>query len=322
MTKHPRQEESPMANKVRLGKTDLQVLPVGLGANAVGGANIFGEADEEEGKRLVRAAIDNGINMLDTAYLYGLGRSEELIGEVVKETGRRNDLVIATKVSPIITENGRIYNNSPAFLREETEKCLKRLQTDYIDIMYIHFPDESTPKYEAVGELKRMKDEGKIRAIGLSNFTPEQLAEANRDGYVDVFQGEYNLINRSAEQRYFPYMREHGISFIPYFPLASGLLTGKFRKDTPVADYRAKDPKFQGENYIRNVERVEQLRGIAAGKGVEIAHVVLAWYLTRDVIDVVIPGAKRADQVLDNLRALEVNLKESEIAEIDRIFKD
>jgi len=312
-----------MAQKVRLGKTALEVLPIGLGANAVGGKNLFGDlVNDEESRRVVRAAIDGGITMLDTAYLYGLGRSEELIGEVVRQSGRRKDVVIATKVGPIVTESGRTFDNSPKFLREEAEKCLRRLQTDYIDILYIHFPDEHTPKYEAVGELQRLKEEGKIRAIGLSNFTPEQLAEANRDGYVDVYQGEYNLVNRSAERVYFPYLREHGISFVPYYPLASGLLTGKFRKDAPPSDYRANRPQFQGEAFLRNMERVERLREIADGKGTGVAQLVLAWYLTRDVIDVAIPGAKRAEQVADNLKALEVRLTEEEAAEIDRLFAD
>src|SRR5690606_20779714 len=129
-----------------------------------------------------------------------------------------------------IVGDERIIDNSPEFLRDTVEASLKRLQTDYIDLFYIHSPDAKTPKYEAVGALKELKDEGKIRAIGVSNFSLAQLKEANQDGYVDVLQGHYNLLNRNAEQEYFPYTIENQISFIPYFPFASGLLAGKYTK--------------------------------------------------------------------------------------------
>lgn len=310
-----------MAQQVQLGKSDLRVNPIGLGTNAVGGHNFFPGSDEEAGKQLVRTAIENGINLLDTAFMYGPGRSEELIGEVVKESGKRSELVIATKVSPKFVDGKMLMDNSPAFLKEEVEKSLKRLQTDYIDLLYIHYPDQDTPKDEAVGALKQLKDEGKIRAIGISNFSPDQLKEANKDGFVDVFQGEYNLLNRKAEQAYFPYMIENKISFIPYFPLASGLLTGKYTKDSVFKDFRASMPYFQGEAFAQNLDKVERVRRIADAKGVEVAHVVLAWYLTRDAIDVIIPGAKRAEQVLNNLKTVDVHLSHEEIQEIDTIFQ-
>lgn len=310
-----------MSKNVQLGKSDLYVNPIGLGTNAVGGHNLYPNLDEEAGKQLVHTAIDNGINLLDTAYLYGPGRSEELIGEVIKESGKRSDILIATKVSPKFVGNDMVNDNSPAFLREEVEKSLKRLQTDYIDLMYIHYPDEDTPKAEAVGALKQLKDEGKIRAIGLSNFSVEQLKEANQDGYVDVYQGEYNLLNRSVEHTLFPYVNEHNISFVPYFPLASGLLAGKYNKDSIFEDLRAGLPYFQGEAFEQNLEKVEKVRKIADAKGAEVAHVVLAWYLTRDAIDVIIPGAKRADQVRNNLKTLDVQLTKAEIQEISDIFQ-
>ena len=309
-----------MSQRVQLGKSDVYVHPIGLGTNAVGGHNLFPNLDEAAGKELVRTAINSGITLLDTAFLYGPGRSEELIGEVVKEMGKRSDVVIATKISPQYINGKMTQNNSPEFLREEVEKSLKRLQTDYIDLMYIHYPDKTTPKAEAVGELKRLKDEGKIRAIGLSNFPPALLEEANTDGYVDVFQGEYNLLNRSAEKTYFPYLTAKEISFIPYFPLASGLLAGKYKEGETFQDFRANLPYFQGETFTQNLQKVEQLRSIASDKGVDTAHIVLAWYLAQPAIDVVIPGAKRAGQVQDNLKAAEVSLTKDEIAMIDRLF--
>ncbi|MEH7334506.1 aldo/keto reductase [Neobacillus drentensis] len=309
-----------MAKQTRIGKTDLYVNPIGLGTNAVGGHNLFPNLDEEAGRDLVRAGLANGINFLDTAFIYGIGRSEEIIGEVVKESGNRSDIVIASKAAHKFVGKDIVLDNSPAFLKQSVEDSLKLLQTDYIDLFYIHFPDNDTPKDEAVGALKQLKDEGKIRAIGVSNFSMDQLKEANKDGYVDVFQGEYNLLSRQAEKALFPYMIEHKISFVPFYPLASGLLTGKYDKTTEISEKNQKRPNFQGERYQLNLEKIEQVRQIALAKEVEVSHVVLAWYLTREAIDVIIPGAKRAEQVLHNLKTLEVQLTAEEIQAIDRIF--
>ncbi|MGG3941431.1 aldo/keto reductase [Peribacillus psychrosaccharolyticus] len=310
-----------MRNKVQLGSSNVYVNPIGLGTNAVGGHNIYPNLDEQAGKELVRTAIESGVTLLDSAFMYGPGRSEELIGEVVKEMGRRQDVVLATKIGPKFIDGKMVMENSAGFLRDEVDKALQRLQTDYIDLLYIHYPDENTPKDEAVGVLKELKDAGKIRAIGLSNFSPEQLKEANKDGYVDVFQGHYNLLNRGAEQIYLPYTREQRISFIPYFPLASGLLAGKYSTDDVFQDFRATLPHFQGEAFAENLAKVDQVRTIAEAKGVEIANVVLAWYLEQDGIDVIIPGAKRADQVQSNLKTLDVQLDAEDIQAIDEIFK-
>ncbi|WP_027416394.1 aldo/keto reductase [Aneurinibacillus terranovensis] len=310
-----------MVEQTQIGKTDLYVNKMGLGTNAVGGHNIYPNLSEETGKEVVRTALDNGINFLDTAYIYGPERSEELIGELLKEKGNRKDIVIATKGAHKFVNGKIVFDNSPAFLKEAVESSLKRLQTDYIDLFYIHFPDENTPKDEAVGALKELKDEGKIRAIGVSNFSLEQLKEANKDGYVDVLQSEYNLFKREAEKDLLPYTAENNISFIPYFPLAAGLLGGNYNKDTKFNDGRAKNSLFQGEAFVRNLEKVEQVREIASAKHAEVAHVVLAWYLTRDSIDVLIPGAKRPEQVRNNLKTLNVTLTNEEIEKIDRIFK-
>ncbi|RFU64052.1 aldo/keto reductase [Bacillus sp. V59.32b] len=310
-----------MAEKTRIGKTDLYVNPIGLGTNAVGGHNIYPNLNEETGKDVIRTAIDHGINFLDTAFIYGPERSEELIGEVMKEKGKRDEIVIATKGAHKFVDGEVVLDNSPAFLKEAVEGSLKRLQTDYIDLFYIHFPDEGTPKDEAVGALKRLKDEGKIKAIGVSNFSIDQLKEANKDGYVDVLQSEYNLFKREVEQEILPYTAQNNISFIPYFPLAAGLLGGKYNKETKFEDGRAKDPLFQGKAFVRNLEKVEQVREIAGAKHAEVAHVVLAWYLTRPSIDVLIPGAKRPEQVTNNLKTLDVQLTNEEIEKISRIFE-
>ncbi|AZV43195.1 aldo/keto reductase [Peribacillus asahii] len=310
-----------MTKQTQLGKTDIYVNPIGLGTNAVGGHNLYPNLNEEAGKELVRAAINHGVNFLDTAFIYGPGRSEELVGEVMKETGKRSDIVIATKGAHKFVGQDVVIDNSPHFLKQAVEESLKRLQTDYIDLFYIHFPDNDTPKDEAVGALKQLKDEGKIRAIGVSNFSMDQLKEANTDGYVDVYQGEYNLLQRSAEKELLPYTAEQNISFIPYFPLAAGILAGKYNKDMVFNDLRSQMPHLQGAAFTQNLEKVEKIRKIADAKQTDVAHIVLAWYLTRASIDVVIPGAKRAEQVLDNLKTLDVQLTAEEIRDIDCTFQ-
>ena len=310
-----------MGKKVQIGKTDLFVNPLGLGTNAVGGHNIFPDLDESAGRELVRTAINNGVNFIDTAYSYGPGRSEELVGEVIKETGKRSEVILATKGAQRYEGNDEVIDNSPTFLKQTVEESLKRLQTDYIIYSISIFQITDTPKDEAVGALKQLKDEGKIRAIGVSNFSINQLKEANKDGYVDVYQGGYNLLQREAEKDILLYTAEQDISFIQFFPLAAGLLAGKYNKETVFNDFRPNLPYFQENAFAQNLEKVEQVRKIANAKQVDVAHVVLAWYLTRDSIDVVIPGAKRADQVLNNLKTLDVQLTNEEIQEIDRIFQ-
>lgn len=310
-----------MNEKVQLGKTDLLVNSIGLGTNAVGGHNIYPNLDEETGREIVRTAIDHGVNFIDTAYIYGPERSEELIGEIIREKGNRENLVIATKGAHKFVENEVVFDNSPEFLKKTVEDSLIRLRTDYIDLFYIHFPDQDTPKDEAVGALNELKEAGKIRAIGVSNFSLEQLKEANKDGYVDVIQSEYNLFKRDAEKELLPYTAQHNISFVPYFPLASGLLTGKYTKHSTIADGRSRNPLFQGELFNQNLAKIEKLRKIANNKDVQIAHLVLQWYLAQDSIDVVIPGAKQPEQVIDNLKTLDVTLSSEEIQQISSIFK-
>ncbi|MCK1994103.1 aldo/keto reductase [Peribacillus muralis] len=309
-----------MSKQIRIGKTDLYVNPIGLGTNAIGGHNLFTHLSEDTGRVVLRTALEEGINFWDTAFIYGPERSEELIGEILKDTGKRENVVLATKGAHKFIDGKVVLDNSPDFLKSAVESSLKRLQTDYIDLFYIHFPDEDTPKDEAVGALKELRDAGKIKALGVSNFSFEQLIEANKDGYVDVLQSEYNLFKREAEQDLLPYTAENNISFIPYFPLASGLLGGKYNKDSTFEDGRAKSPLFQGQAFVSNLQKVEEVRAIANRKNADVADVVLAWYLTRHSIDVLIPGAKKPEQVTRNLKALDVELTMDEIAEISAIF--
>lgn len=307
-----------MVNKVQLGRTDLWIHPIGFGANKVGPEDP--STNTEYGGKVLATGIERGMNFIDTAFMYGKGVSEEIIGKTIKENNWRDEVVIATKGAHKYTADGVVFDNSPDFLVGEVEKSLKRLQTDVIDLYYIHFPDEDTPKYEAVGALHRLKEQGKIRAIGVSNFSLEQLKEANQDGYVDVVQGHYNLLNRSAEKEFFPYFKEHGISFIPYFPLASGLLVGKYTKDTVITGRNKERPQFQPGVFEKNVEKVDQLKPIAEKHQASVPQIVLAFYLTLDTIDAVIPGARNITQVLNNLETANIHLDQEDIAKIEAIF--
>ncbi|HGO3740397.1 TPA: aldo/keto reductase [Staphylococcus aureus] len=308
-----------MKQFVNLGKSDVEVLPIALGTNAVGGHNLYPNLDEEQGKEVVRQAINHGINLLDTAYIYGPERSEELVGEVVKEYPREQ-IKIATKGSHEFDENQEVHqNNQPEYLKQQVENSLKRLQTDYIDLYYIHFPDDNTPKDQAVAALQELKEQGKIKAIGVSNFTLDQLKEANKDGYVDVVQLEYNLLHRENEA-VLQYCVDHQITFIPYFPLASGILAGKYDENTKFSDHRTTRRDFIPGVFEENVRRVKALESIAAAHQTSIANIVLAFYLTRPAIDVIIPGAKRAEQVIENIKAADIVLSDDEIQYIDELF--
>ncbi|HDC3348168.1 TPA: aldo/keto reductase [Staphylococcus aureus] len=308
-----------MKQFANLGKSDVEVFPIALGTNAVGGHNLYPNLDEEQGKDVVRQAINHGINLLDTAYIYGPERSEELVGEVVKEYPREQ-IKIATKGSHEFDENQEVHqNNQPEYLKQQVENSLKRLQTDYIDLYYIHFPDDNTPKDQAVAALQELKEQGKIKAIGVSNFTLDQLKEANKDGYVDVVQLEYNLLHRENEA-VLQYCVDHLITFIPYFPLASGILAGKYDENTKFSDHRTTRRDFIPGVFEENVRRVKALESLAAAHQTSIANIVLAFYLTRPAIDVIIPGAKRAEQVIENIKAADIVLSDDEIQYIDELF--
>ncbi|MDT2612984.1 aldo/keto reductase [Enterococcus dongliensis] len=308
---------------VRIGKSQVYASTLGLGTNAVGGHNLYPDLSEEVGKEVIRTALNNGITLLDTAYSYGNGRSEELIGEVLQEAAfDRSRVILATKAAHDSQQPGK-FNNSPKFLQQAVEHALQRLQTDYIDIFYIHFPDEMTPKNEAVAALQQLKEAGKIRAIGVSNFSLEQLKEANQDGYVDIVEDRFSLIHREHENDLFPYLKENKISFVPYYPLDSGLLTGKYDKETQFApsDLRSKNPDFKGARFKAIITKVNQLEPIARDYDATITQLVLAWYLKHPQIDVVIPGAKRPDQVAANAKAVDLQLTVEDFGKIDQLFK-
>lgn len=304
-----------MTDLVKVGKSSVTSKKLGLGTNKVGGHNIFKDLNDEDGYAVVKEAIDNGITTLDTAYMYGNGRSEEIIGDVIQDYDRSN-LVIATKAAQNPEKDNEI-DNSPEFLKKAVDEALKRLKTDYLDIFYIHFPDKETPKDQAVATLNKLKKAGKIKAIGLSNFSLDQIKEANKDGLVDIVEDNYNLVHRDAEKALFPYLRKNDISFVPYFPLASGLLTGKYQ----LADAK-KFSQFNKDQFSDIIDALKKVHQIANKNETTVAQTVIAWYLKNPDISIVIPGARKPEQVDQNVQALNVELRNSDYHTIDEAFSE
>lgn len=302
-----------MNNSVKIGKSEVVSGPLGLGTNKVGGHNLFDGLKDSDGEAVVKAALNDGITLLDTAFMYGLGKSEDIIGNVIQDFDR-SKFVIASKAAQD-PNNDLKPNNDPKFLTKSIHESLERLQTDYIDIFYIHFPDEKTPKAEAVDALAQAKKAGKIRAIGISNFNLDQIKEANQDGQVDVVENNYSLVHREAESEIFPYLKAHQISFVPYFPLASGLLTGKYSRND--AD---KFSRFSPSKFKQIMDSLDQVKIIGERHQETIAQTILAWYIANPDISVVIPGARLPEQVDSNAKALDVQLSPTEFDEIDGLF--
>ncbi|WP_283679515.1 aldo/keto reductase [Lentilactobacillus sp. Marseille-Q4993] len=311
-----------MSKQVTIGKSDVVATPLGMGTNAVGGYNLFPNLDDATGVKSVQTALNSGITLLDTAYVYGLGHSEELVGQAIKDF-KREDIVIATKGAHDFSTGSEVISNDPKFLTEQVDNSLKRLGTDYVDIYYIHFPDKDTPKAEAVGALQRLREQGKIKAIGISNFSLDQIKEANADGYVDVVEDEFSLLHQDHGSDMMPYLKENNISFVPYFPLASGLLTGKYSNNQtfPDDDIRSQIADFKEPRYSNALSAIDQVRPIADAHSATVAQVILAWYIENPLISVVIPGAKKPEQVEANAKALNITLSTDEYNTIENAFK-
>lgn len=310
--------------KVRIGKSDVYTIKLGLGTNKVGGHNLFKDLNEKDGYDLVREALNQGINFLDTAYVYGIGRSEEIIGDVLQDYDR-SKVIIATKAAQDKSQD-MAMNNSADFIKKAVDEALLRLKTDYIDIFYLHFPDEKTPKDEAVETLDEIRKAGKIHAIGVSNFSLDQIKEANANGKVDIVEDQYSLVHRSAVKEELEYLQAQNISFVPYFPLASGLLTGKYSLDDwdkfKNTDGGQLLGDFSKEQYDKAIQGIEGIRKIADSHQATVTQTVLAWYMANPAISVVIPGARNVEQVKNNAAALHIELSPAEYQQIDQLFSD
>jgi aryl-alcohol dehydrogenase-like predicted oxidoreductase len=292
----------------QLGRSDLAVSVVGLGCNN------FGRRLDRDGTRaVIDAALDAGITFLDAADIYGGGASERLIGELLE--GRRERVVLATKFGMPRGDDGGEPRGSRGYARRSLDGSLRRLRTDRVDLLYYHEPDGVTPLTVTLGALAELADEGKIRAFGVSNLDAAQLREAAAfgDPRLVALQNEYNLLERDAERELLPLAREHGIGFVPYFPLASGLLTGKFRRGEPppTGPRMAARPERLTDAVF---DRIEALTAFAAARGHTLLELAIAALASRPGIASVIAGAMSPEQVAANVAAAGWELSEADLA--------
>jgi aryl-alcohol dehydrogenase-like predicted oxidoreductase len=286
-----------------LGGSGLRVSRVGLGCN-----NFGRRLDLEETRAVVEAALAEGINFLDTADVYGDSDSERFLGQVLE--GRRDEVVLATKFG-----GGDGGSGSRDYVRGAIKGSLERLRTDVVDLYYYHFPDGVTPIAETIGAMLELVDEGTVRAIGVSNFSAEQLDEAVQAGPVAALQNRYNLLERDAESDVLPRCHELGVAFIPYFPLASGLLTGKYRRgEPPPSGSRLADRReaLSDEAF----DRIEQLEEFAEARDHSLLELAIAGLASQPAVASVIAGATRPEQVGENAAAADWELSEEELSEL------
>ncbi|MCZ8523898.1 MULTISPECIES: aldo/keto reductase [Paenibacillus] len=301
--------------KRTLGHAGLEVSALGLGTMMM--------PDTDESVRTIHGALDLGITLFDTADLYGeeyalqrFGGNEKLVGRALK--GRRDEAVIATKFGVTHTQGPK---GDPAYIKKSVDASLYHLGIDYIDLYYQHRVDPNTPIEETVGTMADLVKEGKIRYIGLSEAPAQVIRRAHAVHPVTAVQTEYSLWSREVEDEVLPVVQELGIGFVPYSPLGRGFLTGQIKKfdDLPEDDYRRLYPRFQSENFAKNLEVVSLIEELAAGKNCTPAQLALAWLLSQGEQIVPIPGTKRLDRVQENLGALQISLTPDDLAEIERI---
>jgi methylglyoxal reductase len=314
-----------------LGQSGINASVVGLGTWAIGGW-MWGGTDEARAIQAIQASIDEGINLIDTAPAYGLGLSEEIVGKAI--TGRRDKVVLATKCGLVwhVKRGAWFFDQAgkpvhrylgDGSIRYEIEQSLKRLHTDVIDLYQTHWQDFTTPIAETMGALLDLKREGKIRAIGVSNATVDQIEEYRRVGPVDSDQERYSLIDRGLEAALVPYCRDNGIAMLAYSPLAHGLLTGKIGPERQFAgdDLRRDDPRFSVENRRRIGAALERVRPIAESHGLTLGQLAIAWTVAQPGVTHALVGARNPEQVRENAQAAQAPLAPEELAEIGRAFE-
>jgi aryl-alcohol dehydrogenase-like predicted oxidoreductase len=309
--------------KVPLGTQGLHVSVEGLGCmgmtSGVNGMSVYGEADEAESLATLHRALELGIDMLDTADLYGPLKNERLVAKVL--AGQRDKFTVATKFGFEVDDNEQWtggYNGRPEYVRKSIERSLRNLGTDYVDLYYLHRVDPATPIEETVGAMSRLVEEGKVRYLGLSEVPAEVLRRAHAVHPISALQSEYSLFDRRVEDEgIIQAAREMGIGFVAYSPLGRGFLSGDIKTpdDLEANDSRRFFPRYQGENFAKNLELVAKLQSQAEAKGVTTAQLALAWVLAQDVV--VIPGTKRRKYLEANVAAAGIVLSPSELAELD-----
>jgi aryl-alcohol dehydrogenase-like predicted oxidoreductase len=301
--------------KRKLGQTPIEVTAIGLGCMSMSG--VYGNANDDESISVVHHALDRGINHLDSSDMYGWGHNEQLLGRALK--GRRDQVVLATKFGQTKGADGKQgVDGRPDYVMQACEASLKRLGVEVIDLYYQHRVDPNVPIEDTVGAMKRLVEQGKVRALGLSEARPETIRRAHKVHPIAAVQNEYSLLYRTEGEETLRATRELGITLVAYAPLGRSLLTGSVhgKGDLPEGDRRLQHPRFQGENLEKNVAILERLEAIAREKHCTPAQLVLAWVLAQGKDIVTIPGTKRKPRVDENLAALSVRLSGEDLKRI------
>jgi aryl-alcohol dehydrogenase-like predicted oxidoreductase len=303
----------------KLGSQGLEVSEEGLGC--MGMSEFYGEADEDEAVRTIHRALELGVNFLDTADMYGPFKNEKLVGRAIAD--RRDQVVLATKFGNVRGENGERMGirGDAEYVRQACDASLERLGIDHIDLYYQHRVDKTVEIEETVGAMKELVDAGKVRYLGLSEASPETIRRANAVHPISALQTEYSLWTRDPEDAILPAIRELGIGYVAYSPLGRGFLSGRFQSpdDFEENDFRRHHPRFQGENFDKNMELVEKVKEIADEKGVTASQLALAWVMAQGDDIVPIPGTTKVKNLEENVAATDVQLTDDDLRRLDEV---